>query len=108
MLSLSWVPPSTPNGQVTNYTVYCEELPENFDSFGSGSGETEDGIFPEANTTLSVTLSGNENETLFPDLIPYTYYSCYVSANTSAGEGNFSIHLTARTDESSGYKNIFV
>jgi hypothetical protein len=100
LLSLSWIPPSTPNGEVTNYTVYCEEVPE---SFGSGSGETEDGIFPESNTTLSVTLPGNKNETLFPDLIPFTYYSCYLSANTSAGEGNFSIRLIARTDESSGY-----
>ncbi len=105
LLSLSWVPPSTPNGEVTNYTVYCEELPENFDFFGSGSaaGETEDGIFPESNTTLSVTLPGNKSESLFPDLIPFTYYSCYLSANTSAGEGNFSIRLIARTDESSGY-----
>ena len=110
LLSLSWAPPSTPNGEVTNYTVYCEELPENFDSFASGSGETsgeiEDVIFPEYNTTLSLTLPGNENGTLFPDLTPYTYYSCYVSANTSTGEGNFSIGVIARTDESSGFLSI--
>lgn len=111
LLSLSWVPPSTPNGEVTNYIVYCEELPANFDSIASGSGETsgeiEDVIFPESNTTLSITLPGNENGTLFPDLMPYTYYNCYVSANTSAGEGNFSIGVIARTDESSGSLSIF-
>ena len=105
LLSLSWKPPLTPNGVVTIYTVYCKELPETFDSsaYGSGEpGEIDDVFFPEFNATLSLTLLGDVNATLFPDLAPYTNYSCYVSASTSAGEGNFSIGVIARTDESGG------
>ena len=41
-------------------------------------------------TTLAATLSG---------LSPYTQYSCYVTANTSVGEGNPSYVLTTRTVE---------
>ena len=41
-------------------------------------------------TTLAATLSG---------LNPYTQYSCYVTANTSVGEGNPSYVLTTRTVE---------
>ena len=41
-------------------------------------------------TTLAVTLTG---------LNPYTQYSCFVTANTSVGEGSPSIVLTARTVE---------
>lgn len=110
MLSLSWVPPLTSNGAVISYTVYCDELPDNFDSFGSGSGETEDLVYSLdiSNSTLSMTLSGNENGTLFRDLMPYTFYGCYVSANTSAGEGNFSTRVVGRTDESSELKCICV
>ena len=46
---------------------------DNLDSFVSGSGETEEPISSsfKSNLTLSVTLPGNETETLFPDLIPF-------------------------------------
>ena len=42
-------------------------------------------------TTLAATLSG---------LNPYTQYSCYVTANTSVGEGNPSNILTEQTPQS--------
>ena len=41
-------------------------------------------------TTLATTLTG---------LNPYTQYICYVTANTSVGEGNTSVTVTARTAE---------
>ena len=41
-------------------------------------------------TTLATTLTG---------LNPYTQYSCYVTANTSVGEGSPSNVLTAITNE---------
>ena len=41
--------------------------------------------------TLAVTLTG---------LNPYTQYSCYVTANTSVGEGNPSTSVTVQTSES--------
>ena len=49
-------------------------------------------------TTLAVTLSG---------LNPYTQYSCYVTANTSAGEGSPSKILTMRTGEGGGSVGVF-
>ena len=42
-------------------------------------------------TTLAVTLTG---------LNPYTQYSCYVTANTSVGEGSPSVILTVQTGQS--------
>ena len=42
-------------------------------------------------TTLAVTFNTGLN--------PYTQYSCYVTANTSAGEGSPSSVMTARTVE---------
>ena len=42
-------------------------------------------------TTLAVTFSSG--------LSPYTQYSCYVTANTSAGEGSPSVIVTTRTGE---------
>ena len=45
-------------------------------------------------TLLTATITG---------LNPYTNYDCYVTANTSVGEGSLSSVATARTDESSEY-----
>ena len=42
-------------------------------------------------TTLAVTFNTGLN--------PYTQYSCYVTANTSAGEGSPSVIMTTRTVE---------
>ena len=42
-------------------------------------------------TTLAVTFNTGFN--------PYTQYSCYVTANTSAGEGSPSVIASARTGE---------
>ena len=42
-------------------------------------------------TTLAATLSG---------LSPYTQYSCYVTANTSVGEGSPSATLTTLSAQS--------
>ena len=41
-------------------------------------------------TTLAVTIMG---------LNPYTQYSCYVTANTSVGEGSPSVILTVQTGQ---------
>ena len=41
-------------------------------------------------TTLAATLSG---------LSPYTQYSCYVTANTSVGQGSPSALVTKQTGE---------
>ena len=50
-------------------------------------------------TTLAVTFNTRLN--------PYTQYSCYVTANTSAGEGSPSAILTVRTEEGGGCVGVF-
>ena len=45
-------------------------------------------------TILAVTLTGFN---------PYTQYSCYVTANTSVGEGSPSTILTVQTVQSGNY-----
>lgn len=101
-LSISWLPPEILNGIIIRYTVYCMEVPEpepDMVSSGIGIG-LGDSTSPSNSTVLEIVVPGNETEVTFPSLVPYTEYSCYASASTSAGEGNFTDELTARTDES--------
>ena len=50
--------------------------------------------------TIRSVVNGTTLAVLFNiGLNPYTQYSCYVSANTSAGEGNPSVIVTTRTVE---------
>lgn len=75
----------------------------------SGDSASEsDALKAENTTVLTVEVSSNETEVTFPDLIPYTVYSCYASASTKAGEGNFTVQLTARTDHTSGTKKFYL
>lgn len=92
---MSWDYPSEPNGIITSYRVYCYET---YDS--SGEGETDDSI--DVNVTTTV-VAGNVIEAVVTDLTPYTFYDCYVTANTSVGEGTASDTDSARTDESGSY-----
>ena len=110
-LFVSWLVPEIQNGIIISYIVYCEEVLE-LDMMASGirmeSGDSasESDMFAQDNrTVLVVVVPGNETEVTFPDLVPYTVYRCYASASTSAGEGNFTVQLTARTDESGKEKN---
>ena len=60
-------------------------------------------VITSDNSILTIiVVPSNETEITFPDLTPSTLYSCYASANTSAGEGNFTVQLKARTDDKSG------
>ena len=89
-LSASWSAPIPKNGIITGYSVYCntsanQSYPEQV------IGSNVPTIISVVNgTTLAVTLTG---------LKPYTQYCCYVTANTSVGEGSPSTVLTARTDQ---------
>ena len=77
-LQVIWDPPADPNGLVIAYTVYC-----------TASGMEH-----------KLVLSGNTSQVVVTNLLPYTFYDCYVTANTSAGEGNSSIVQSVRTPES--------
>ena len=87
-LMATWTPPSTPNGIVTGYTVYCtvslnQTYPEQVPT-----GASTYTIFSQTSAYLS-------------DLLPFTLYQCYVTANTSVGEGNSSISNTSQTPQDS-------
>ena len=94
-LLVTWTAPENPNGIILNYTVYCDT------SLTSESGDnalmSEDTEFLDAAT---VAVSGSARSAVVMNLIPYTYYDCYVTANTSVGEGNSSSVESAQTDES--------
>ena len=72
----------------------------------SGDSASDLDMHTPESPILTVMVPSNETEITFPDLIPYTLYSCYAAASTSAGEGNFTVQLAARTDDKSGKENI--
>ena len=71
---------------------------------GGGSGDASEsdmlGLDIDNRVVLMVAVAGNETEVTFPNLVPYTVYNCSASASTSAGEGNTTDEVAARTDES--------
>lgn len=79
---------------------------------GSGSGgvasksmasglEPEQGV--ELNYTVVVTTDGGQTSVLVPQLAPYTWYQCFVTANTSIGEGERSSTDVNITDEAGDF-----
>ena len=62
-INASWSAPSTPNGVITEYQLQC-----------SGGGQVFNRTVMETTTTLS-------------GLLPYTNYSCSITAHTSVGGG---------------------
>ena len=64
-INVTWSAPSTPNGVITEYQLQC-----------SGGGQVFSPVVPGSQTTT--TLSG---------LLPYTNYSCSITAHTSVGGG---------------------
>ena len=89
-LYFSWMEPAVPNGIIPLYTVYCEKSNTTVSS-GVNSRDHLSTEFVSATTsTTSLTLTG---------LTPYTQYDCFVSANTSAGESDFSGVVVAITEE---------
>ena len=95
-LSASWSVPIPKNGIITGYSVYC-----NTSANQSYPEQVIESDVPTIRsvvngTTLAVTLTG---------LNPYTLYSCYVTANTSMGEGSPSTILTVQTLQSGNSLN---
>ena len=104
-LSIIWQPPTTPNGMVISYTAYCFESSDD-EAYGSGYlGEANTMpsriVLPLENITSNVTVVGNETSAVIGGLDPYKRYACFVTASTSAGEGETSYAVSAVTDESS-------
>ena len=118
-LSIQWRLPEEPNGIVLAYNVYCKEaIPNEAEVLSSGSGsspfgsssgsgtltamsEGEDGLGDISDYTIRVVSNGTQSEAFVEDLTPFTNYECFITANTSVGEGSTSKIDTAITDESS-------
>ena len=91
-LLVTWDPPAESNGIIVIYTIYYYSLRiaenQNF-----------------SNVTIQspldhVQVLSNETVAVLVGLTPYTFYGCQVTANTSVGEGNFSLLQFNITDES--------
>ena len=81
MLLAMWTAPARRNNSITAYTVYCN------------TSATQAYIEPlVVNGTTLTTIIDH-------DLGPDSQYYCYVTANTSSGEGMASRVLSARTSE---------
>lgn len=114
-LYIQWRIPEEPNGIIVAYKVYCKEIIVNDAQqiVGSASGSSianssesdmsgkEDGPGDMVDYAILVVTNGTESEAFVENLTPFTNYGCFVTANTSVGEGNSSTILTATTDESS-------
>ena len=90
-LSASWSVPIPRNGIISGYSVYCntsanQTYPEQV--IGSNVPTIRSAV---SGTTLATTLTG---------LNPYTQYSCYVTANTSVGQGSPSTISATQTTQS--------
>ena len=90
MLTANWSAPIPKNGIITSYNVYCStSLNQTYPEQVIGSNMPTIRSVVDG-TTLVVTLTG---------LNPFTQYSCYVTANTSVGEGSPSATFSTRTVE---------
>ena len=115
-LYIQWEPPEEPNGIIVAYNVYCTEMIANdtqvlYSGSGSipvttssGSGTMtamprEQNDMPQY--AILVVTNGTESEVFVEVLTPFTNYGCFITANTSVGEGTSSMIVTATTDESS-------
>ena len=74
----SWFPPVKPNGVITAYQLEC-----------SGEGQE-----------YRWTVRGSQTTTTLRGLLPYTNYSCSITAHTSVGGGPAEV-LTVQSDEDS-------
>ena len=95
-LYVTWDPPTVPNGVVTHYNVYCQDSQT---VVGSGGGL--DMLLLPNSPTFTSTVYGSELNATVMGFAPFTDYGCYVTANTTVGEGNSSEAAFQTTDESS-------
>ena len=90
--SASWSSPIPKNGIISAYTIYCNT--------SASQAYPEQVIGPNVPTVRSVVNGTTLAVTFSTGLNPYSQYDCYVTANTSVGEGTPSSIITTRTLES--------
>ena len=90
-LSASWSEPLPANGIITAYTLTCSLSSQQFYPEQNNTEPSSIVTTVQDDSTTSATVEG---------LAPFTNYDCFVTANTSVGEGDPSSTETQRTDES--------
>lgn len=105
-LSSQWDPPREPNGELVAYSVYCKlsalqplcdcDSATNVNSTSCGCDHLAQSVPYQQQAVLPVGLF---NTAVIGGFLPYTNYTCFMTANTSAGESSPSIPLSAVTDE---------
>ena len=88
-LMATWIPPSSPNGIVTGYTVYCTV----------SQNQTYPEQVPIGGSTYTVFNVTSQTSVYLSGLLPFTFYQCYVTANTTVGEGIPSTTVLSQTSE---------
>ena len=77
-LTLSWGPPDEPDGVITEYKLQCSERGEMF----------------------NWTVMGSQTTTTLSGLLPYTNYTCSITAHTSVGGGPAATTSVVTDEES--------
>ena len=91
-LTATWIPPIPKNGIITAYAVYCNT--------SATQAYPEQVIGPNIPTIRSVVNETTLTAIFNTGLSPFTQYNCYVTANTSVGEGPPSQVVNTKTSES--------
>ena len=94
VLMANWTPPSSPNGIVTGYTVYCT----------ISQNQTYPEQVPTGASTYTVFNVTSQTSVYLSGLLPFTFYQCYVTANTTVGEGGPSIARLSQTNQAGNTK----
>ena len=89
VLMANWTPPSSPNGILTGYTVYCTV----------SHNQTYPEQVPTGGSTYTVFNVTSQTSVYLRGLLPFTFYHCYVTANTTVGEGGSSIARLSQTNQ---------
>ena len=97
-LSASWSSPIPKNGIIIVYTMYCNT--------STSQAYPELVIGPNVPSVRSVVNGTTLAVTFNTGLNPFTQYDCYVTANTSVGEGTPSPIITTSTSESGRYMQL--
>ena len=90
-LQATWEEPTTLNGVLANYNVFCRTSAIQFYSQQMPNSSN--------NFILVNTTGPDMTEVTIRGLNPFTEYECYVTASTGGGESEPSNNDSARTDE---------
>ena len=81
IIALSWSPPAKQNGVITGYSILC----------------SQSGVIP--NNIISQNFSSSQTTARLSRLLPYTNYSCSITAHTSVGGSpSVTIDVTSGQD----------